>query len=66
MGKQPPIIYPKTDGEPVPHTTDNWREGRIAHDLSGDAELAANGDEAAAARLETAQLIELRRRAREG
>ena len=66
MGNRPPIIYPKTDGEPVPHTVDNWREGRIAHDLSGDAELAESGDEAAAARLETARLIELRRRAREG
>lgn len=66
MGNRPPIIYPKTAGEPVPHTSDNWREGRIAFDLSGDEALAESGDEAAAARLETAQLIELRRRAREG
>lgn len=65
MGVQPPIVYPKTDGEPVPHTTENWRTGRIAFDLSGDAELAANGDEAAQARLRTAQTIVLRQRARE-
>ena len=60
-----PIIYPKTDGEPVPHTSENWRSGRIAYDLSADAELAATGDEAAAKRLKTQQLIALKQRVHE-
>lgn len=63
--EQPTIIYPDTDGTPVPHTDQNWRAGRIAHDLSDNAELAAAGDEAAAKRLETQRLVALRQRVRE-
>ncbi len=61
----PPIQYPKTDGVPVSHNDKNWREGRIVKDLSGDAALAAAGDEAAQKRLETQRLLALRQRVRE-
>jgi DNA-binding PadR family transcriptional regulator len=60
---QNPIIYP--EGEPVPHTDKNWRDGRIAHDLSADAERAASGDEEAQKRLETQRLIAMKQMARE-
>jgi hypothetical protein len=63
MGETP-IKYPKTDGVPVPHTDQNWRDGKIAHDLSSDIALAEAGDEAAQQRLETQRLIALRQMAR--
>lgn len=61
---EPPIIYPKTDDAPVPHTDQNWRDGRIAHDLSNDIDLAEAGDEAAGKRVETKRLIAMRHMAR--
>ena len=63
MGK-PPIIYPQSGGEPVPHSDQNWRDGKIAHDLSEDVALADAGDEAAKQRLETKRLIAMRQMAR--
>ena len=62
---KPPIKYPETEGVPVPHTDQNWRNGRITHDLAADAELAAGGDEEALKRLQTQRLIAMKRMARE-
>ncbi len=64
MGK-PPIIYPQSDGEPVPHTERNWRDGHIAHDLSNDLALAEAGDEEAKERLETQRLLAMKQMARQ-
>lgn len=58
----PPIIEAAPD---IPRNIGGWRSGNLIYDLSSDANLAAEGDEAAIARLETARHVALRQRVRE-